>query len=470
MFCNKCGTKLDNGSYFCPKCGNNLNANNTNNYNQQSQNLNNNSNQFSGNYNQNNQINSVNNNIYNQQTSFYNQNNQMNYNQQNLNNYVNPNQNYVQSNYNYVEPVSPMNYQQQPTGSIYQQPNPSVQPIQNVPTKKGKNPWIYLIIGGLVVIIIVVLLIPTKSNGKEYYFSNEGTEVTYNKSVYSRTTADPSIYVNSYVGNLTDYKNQLTQISNAQKANCQKSSTLKYEKEMMEKYGLYTANLCELSDTMLEKILEIYAYAKNEYKGIFDYAYASQSLYNADSQFAKERGFEEGVIAFYGTIPSVNSVGLNIKTMMGLSNTYFLNEPFFGNAVNISVQTKHFPANANIYSPVMHELGHKLHFDLVFKKYGLDNISIVSSANMKQVYLAFGDINNNTTATEIVKKAIKNIYNVDASIVSEYTNEISGYAASNVNEAIAESVHDYYLNGQKANKLSLEIVKILKEERSKYFG
>lgn len=461
MFCNKCGTKLDSGSHFCPKCGNNLNANNTNNYSQQDQNLNNNSNQFSGNYSQNNQINSVNynqinstNNMYNQQNSnFNNQNNQINYNQQNLNNYVNPNQ-YAQSNYNYNNYVEPnYNYNQ-----------------QNSQPKKEKNSWIYLIIGGLVVIIIVILLIPTNSNSKGYYFSNEGTEVTYNKSVYRRTTADPSIYVSSYVGNLTDYKNQLTQISNAQKANCQKSSTLKYEKEMMEKYGLYTANLCELSDTMLEKILEIYAYAEKEYKGIFDYAYASQSLYNADSQFAKESGFESGVIAFYGAIPSANSnAGLNVKTMMGLSSTYFLNEPYFGSVVNNNVQAKHFPANTNIYSPVMHELGHKLHFDLVFKKYGIDNISIVNSTNIKQFYRVLGDINSNETSAEIVKKAIKNIYNVDATNVLEYTKEISGYAASSINESIAESVHDYYLNGQKANKLSLEIVKILKEERSKYF-
>ena len=149
------------------------------------QKLNNNLNQFSGKDNQVNydQINSSNNNMYNQQNSnFYNQNNQINYNQQNLNNYINPNQNYRQpNNYNY----SQLNQENQP--------------------KKGKNPWIYLIIGGLVVIVVVIFLIPIKSNDKEYYFSNEGTEVTYNKNVYSRTTADPSICVSRYVDNLTGY-------------------------------------------------------------------------------------------------------------------------------------------------------------------------------------------------------------------------------------------------------------------------
>lgn len=310
---------------------------------------------------------------------------------------------------------------------------------------------------------------------KESLIHYEADLITNNESTQEviesgKTSVDASKYVNEYYDNEAEYKQAVLAISNAEKEKCSKLSTLKYETEIMEKYNLYSVNLCELSDEYLEQILKIYEYTEKEYPGVFDYAYATQILYDANTRYAISNNFS-GAIALYGMIESFNGEnGSNNRLGMLLNTDYFLNETYFNQIMIRNVKSNHFPNNANIYSPVIHELGHKLHFDLVFKKYDFDNFSIVENEEFDNYVKVIQDITGQITTTEIIKTAIKNTYNAnDIEDITKYTAEISNYAKSDANEAIAEAVHDYYLNGTNAHKLSIAIVKVLKEERIKYF-
>ena len=314
-------------------------------------------------------------------------------------------------------------------------------------------------------VFVIYLLVPSS----RYYFSSiiGGSEEKITKA--GKTSVDASKYFDSYVGSEKEYKNEISKISEEEKEKCSKISTLKYEESLIKKYGLYSANLCELSDEYLENLLLVFDYAYNEYPGIFDYAYTNQILYDANSKFSVSNGYSYS-IALYGIFDSIiDKNGTNNRLGMLLNTTYFLDETYFEQTIIKSVASNHFPANANKYSPIIHELGHKLHYDLVFMKYGIDNFAIINDSNYEKAVKVYEDLNNEITTTEIIKKAIKNLYNVDANDIKEYTKEISGYATVNSNEAIAEAVHDYYLNKENANVLSIEIVKVLKEERAKYF-
>lgn len=342
----------------------------------------------------------------------------------------------------------------------------------NVSNKKASQLWLNI---SIIVVSCLIFIAVYVCFNKESLANYEAELITNNESTteeikFGKTSVDASKYVDEYYDNETEYKQAVLDISNAEKEKCSKLSTLKYETEIMEKYNLYSVNLCELSDEYLEQILKIYEYTEKEYPGIFDYAYATQILYDADTRYAISNNFS-GAIALYGMIESFNGEnGSNNRLGMLLNTDYFLNETYFNQLMIRNVKSNHFPDNANIYSPVIHELGHKLHFDLVFKKYNFDNFSIVENEEFDNYVRVIQDITGKITTTQIVKKAIENIYNVNnIEDIAKYTIEISNYAKSDANEAIAEAVHDYYLNGTEAHKLSIEIVKVLKEERTKYF-
>lgn len=337
----------------------------------------------------------------------------------------------------------------------------------NHDNSKKPNIKIGLIIN--LVLVVILITIYYTNNKKNYYISPITPETNDEQNISDKTTIDASKYVDTFIESEEDYKNKIDSISSLEKEKCSKLSTLKYEEEIIKKYKLYSVNLCELSDEYLQEILNMYEYAAREYDGIFDYAYSGQLLYDANSRYAIKNGFS-GAIALYGILDSKNSnLGTNYRLGMLLNTTYFLDEEYFRQIIVKSINSRHFPPNATIYSPVIHELGHKLHYDLVFKKYGISNFSITKNNNYSSSINVFNDLNNNITTNAIVKKSIENLNGSNfKGELKEYTKEISEYAATNSNEAIAEAVHDYYLNKDDANALSKEIVKVLKEERAKY--
>ena len=344
--------------------------------------------------------------------------------------------------------------------------------IENNPEeKKDKSGLAWNCLIFIVAVLIVVFGILLINKNKNIYYVSEIKEIASETTNYrSKTSVDASKYISNYVGTDTKYKDAIVKISESEKEKCSKTTTLKYEEELIKKYNLYSANLCELSDEYLENLISIYEYAREEYPHIFDYVYTNQLLYDANSKFAVSNGFSSS-IALYGLFDSISDKnGSNNRLGMLLNTTYFLDEAYFEQIIIKNVNSGHFPENATIYSPIIHELGHKLHYDLVFMKYGVKDFSIVNDSNYNSVVKVYNDLNNQITTTEIVKKAIKRAYGIDTENIKGYTQKISSYAEVNANEAIGEAVHDWYLNGEKANRLSIAIVEILKEERAKYFG
>ena len=492
MLCNKCGNNLELNAQYCPKCGNSFLVSNQNYY----TNLENRTADYQNQaterldfetVQQINQMVQQNQNLTNNSIGYQNQAterldfetvqqiNQMAQQNQNLTNNSIGYQNQVTERLDF-ETVQQINQMASTpiTQNIYSNNQMNI-PANNFnvkPPKKnelGLNLSILLVSG--IIIFFSVMIFNKDDFG--YYTAKFSTIIDEEEEMVEedgKTSVDVSKYVSKYYDNETDYKNAVQKISNLEKEKCSKLSTLKYENEIIEKYKLYSVNLCELSDEYLKQILKIYEYAEKEYPGIFDYAYATQILYDADTRYAISNNFS-GAIALYGMIESFNGEeGSNNRLGMLLNTNYFLNETYFEQIMKRNVNSKHFPSNATIYSPVIHELGHKLHFDLVFKKNNFDNFSIVDNKEYDNYVKVIQDISGKVTTTKIVEDAIKEVYNVSTvDDLAKYTAEISNYAKSDPNEAIAEAVHDYYLNGKDAHKLSIGIVKVLKEERANYF-
>lgn len=189
MYCKICGAALNPGDVFCRNCG----ASNTNlNNNQPNQGMQSNIPNVQSSINNQPELGQQNANLNDQ----FNSNNQININNQ-------PNNQY--QSMEFVEPVSPMNNYQQPTppsGPIYQQPTPSVQPMPNVqpnmqtppvnnnhpqPMKQNKNGnksngTILMIIGiivGILAIVVVGYLIYTTLSSKKV---DNGTTIVSKKS------------------------------------------------------------------------------------------------------------------------------------------------------------------------------------------------------------------------------------------------------------------------------------------------
>ena len=69
---------------------------------------------------------------------------------------------------------------------------------------------------------------------------------------------------------------------------------------------------------------------------------------------------------------------------------------------------------------------------------------------------------NSITSTEIVNKALKNIGITEYSEKYKIISNLSKYSLENASETIGEAFADYYSNGSKSQKISKEIIKVMK--------
>ena len=107
------------------------------------------------------------------------------------------------------------------------------------------------------------------------------------------------------------------------------------------------------------------------------------------------------------------------------------------------------PSGTNWTHIISHELGHKL----VAALDKTTNSPILSW-------------NNNTTATSIVREAVKNLKRSGQygnTKTDQFVRQVSQYAMKNRHETVAESVADYMANGNSAKPLSIAVVTELKQ-------
>lgn len=98
----------------------------------------------------------------------------------------------------------------------------------------------------------------------------------------------------------------------------------------------------------------------------------------------------------------------------------------------------------------IHETGHMVAFEIIKK---------INNGNLKAMSF---DYNNNITTDNIIEKAFNNLNVYDKIQKEKLIRNISNYAITDSQEAIGEAFADYYSNKENANKLSKEIIKVMK--------
>lgn len=114
------------------------------------------------------------------------------------------------------------------------------------------------------------------------------------------------------------------------------------------------------------------------------------------------------------------------------------------------VELNKTPKGTTYKDILTHELGHGIIYEIIKKKHN-GNANLINN-----------DWCNSITSTEIVNKALKNIGIISYQDKYKTLLNLSEYSLESASETIAEAFADYYSNGRKAQKISKEIIKIMK--------
>ena len=257
--------------------------------------------------------------------------------------------------------------------------------------------------------------------------------------------------------------NLIKEDSNKQKDSCP-SNIRTIEDKIISEFNITSVNLCEMSYSLanelyktMKTVYELFPSIKGNITNI--------SIGNFDSR-------KHGVIAFYQPLfPFAQSKNYNqvYKMRIILNSRFFLNENLLSETVHQSSITGYFPKNANITSPLAHELGHYISFYAMRKNNKIDQSLMYKKDDLNYYILV-----DKYDSSEFSKEMLDEAYNLYISEGNEkidfdkWRGTISSYAISKneagkdlYDETIAEAFHDYYLNKDNATLASKYIIKIL---------
>lgn len=158
------------------------------------------------------------------------------------------------------------------------------------------------------------------------------------------------------------------------------------------------------------------------------------------------------VVYIPGTVAATNGSVLCLGKL-------FKNKAEFTRACEHSAETGWWAKNSSIKSAIAHEIGH------VIESYILRNSPETKDLPFWEISKAW---DNNKIAKGIVAQACRNVKKTDYGKGKKSEELIEGISRQSAErgrgEAFAEAFADYVANGENANPLSLEIVKISKEK------
>lgn len=358
----------------------------------------------------------------------------------------------------------------------------------------------FLLLGsglGLVVVVMMFTFLTQNTSVGRYYFDGNNTklakeEVEEEKKPESDDDKDKdddddnkktkksknktevetdTTYGFTYEGELTeeDAKDIIIQDSERQKKKNTPEIT-EVENKFIEEYDITAANLLEMDPEFADELTDV---LKKIYKD-----YPQLKGYLTNITLMNTTAAERGMIAAYQPVfpfalaDTITGLPAVSKMSVLLSARYFLNKNKLEKSVKNCEEQGWFPENADIYSPVAHELGHYLSFIALKNKYGIDSVLIFTEDNFDTISEIMDDFTKGDLSKEIIEEAYTN-YQKDYDTTDsfdEWRGNISGYALAKDNEGnyiydetIAEAFHDVYLNGKKAAIESQYIVEVLKE-------
>lgn len=344
---------------------------------------------------------------------------------------------------------------------------------KNINSKNYKNIKRLLFLTLILTLSALILQIKNNNDNK-YYFSYKASipEIKIEKEKVGnyRTSVDyDTVYKKQNISNRNDAVALIKKDSNIQKQKCNNKDISSIENEIEKNYDIEAANLCELD-------LE----TANSIKNVLERIY---------KEFPKTKGFitnislvnEEDttgyIVAFMPSFAFASSNTITTyptvkKTQVLLNASYFLNLSKLKISVSSAASSGWFVPNANVESLIAHEFGHYLSFLTNMDEFNMDSILLIGQSKSSTYNKMLSSYNSGVNAQKIIKEAYDNYKSdmgIDISLI-DFRSSISEYAVATDNkgnyiydETIAESMDDYYANGENAADASKYIINVLKK-------
>lgn len=317
---------------------------------------------------------------------------------------------------------------------------------------------------GFLLMLIIIFTVVSKSSNKIHFIKSE-TNTGLNTSINTNKTiveAD-NVYSNMDIKDSNDAINLIKEDSNKQKDSCP-SSVKDIENKMISEFNITAVNLCEMNNNLANELYKTLSTIYSLFPSIKGNI-TNITIGNFDSR-------KYGVIAFYQPLfPFAQSKEYNhvYKMRIVLNARFFLNENLLSETIRQSSLSGYFPKNANISSPIAHEMGHYISFYALRKNNKIDQ-SLIYKKDDNNYYLLVDKYDS----SEFSKQMLDEAYNLYISEGNEkidfdkWRETISNYAVTKnesgkdlYDETVAEAFHDYYLNRDNATLASKYIIRIL---------
>ena len=317
---------------------------------------------------------------------------------------------------------------------------------------------------GFLLMLIIIFTVVSKSSNKIHFIKSE-TNTGLNTSINTNKTiveAD-NVYSNMDIKDSNDAINLIKEDSNKQKDSCP-SSVKDIENKMISEFNITAVNLCEMNNNLANELYKTLSTIYSLFPSIKGNI-TNITIGNFDSR-------KYGVIAFYQPLfPFAQSKEYNhvYKMRIVLNARFFLNENLLSETIRQSSLSGYFPKNANISSPIAHEMGHYISFYAMRKNNKIDQ-SLIYKKDDNNYYLLVDKYDS----SEFSKQMLDEAYNLYISEGNEkidfdkWRETISNYAVTKnesgkdlYDETVAEAFHDYYLNRDNATLASKYIIRIL---------
>jgi hypothetical protein len=275
-----------------------------------------------------------------------------------------------------------------------------------------------------------------------------------------------SVYLNQKIEDLDDAHQIIIKDANNQRFKCSRAlDTYLLEGEIEDAYKIPSVNFCDITHQEAEKIKAIIDKMYKLFPGI------EGALTNISITNSMVKG--DYVAYFQPVYQFVNVHGYNKvnKSQILLNSYYFLNDDVLKDPITTIVDEGWFVKDVTWETTIAHELGHYVSFYTILKEHNMENVTLVTKENEKDIQSVIDDYDNGVHSKKVIEEAVTNYNNKydDSQTAYEFACSISNYACYGDNngeliydEIIAESIHDYFIHGNKAEKQSLEVVKIIK--------
>ena len=339
----------------------------------------------------------------------------------------------------------------------------------NPKKKKSSISYVkFILILSIVLVISMIIVF-----GKSIFFKDKHQKNNTNDIVGVTKVVSDNIYEKAAINSREDAIELITIDSDEQKEKCDNEEIKKIERRLEVKHNIIAVNLCELDleyakelEKTIDKVFESFPTVKGYLTNI--------TLTNTNENY---------IACFtatklFATSTSVDTYPHVYKMVMNLNSSYFLDLDYLKNTVINASNDGYFPKGASITSVVAHEFGHYISFISLLRSTFLDDTLLLSKNNYNRYKTLVDSWNRGEFSKKIISEAYNNYKkNYKNDNISEYDfkSSISEYAVATdgngdfiYDETIAEAFHDYYLNGNKAKKASLEIIKVLRKYMNGY--